>query len=418
MKPRGKAPRARERRSLDLEELARALPGGARPAQDAQSLLLRVLSYIDFLQNRIRDTHSWLIHSGNPRDLPYNANITPKRDKVTRQPRRPRKSRLKENCVAASRPRLRLFLHGHKDIEQRNPRDNAEEHSEGHKEQTELKSEGTIRQTLVPYLSPTSSDNGDVGTWLQSIPVSPGTDLPCSPNMSSTPATYLGLSPSLFSSPGDHLLHGESSQVLFEEVQLSSCSSPELQAHSLAKAFTLDHSYQSQSENSAGSAPCRDAPHNLQPHTKHIEEGETRRPLIKKERWHVSSDDSDTDFIPYVVGGVKGRKRKPNRFSQLQRLRKKCVNGFIMFCRLNRKPYLSAHPGMASTAATKELAELWRDMSVQERHPYCVKALKFSVLHDRLVKEGSAHLIQQDLSPLKPLSVLLAEKMVHSTMDH
>ncbi|KAM3912100.1 LOW QUALITY PROTEIN: meiosis initiator protein [Leptodactylus fuscus] len=102
--------------------------------------------------------------------------------------------------------------------------------------------------------------------------------------------------------------------------------------------------------------------------------------------------------------------KKPNTLSRLKQFRKKCVNGFIMFCRLNRRLYLSANPGKASTAATKDLAELWKMMSARERRPYCMKALQFSLLHDRLVKSGSAVHPHENISPPKPVSVLLAEK--------
>ncbi|NXV53240.1 BHMG1 protein, partial [Uria aalge] len=59
--------------------------------------------------------------------------------------------------------------------------------------------------------------------------------------------------------------------------------------------------------------------------------------------------------------GQRGSPRHP---------KKKCVNGFIMFCCLNRKVYMSAHPGLASTVVTRELAQLWRSLSPAERRPY------------------------------------------------
>ncbi|NXF60397.1 BHMG1 protein, partial [Ciccaba nigrolineata] len=68
------------------------------------------------------------------------------------------------------------------------------------------------------------------------------------------------------------------------------------------------------------------------------------------------------------------------------RPKKKCVNGFIMFCSLNRKHYMSAHPGLASTAATRELAQLWHSLSPDERRPYCLWARRFSRLHNRVTR--------------------------------
>ncbi|KAG9330508.1 hypothetical protein JZ751_024190 [Albula glossodonta] len=81
---------------------------------------------------------------------------------------------------------------------------------------------------------------------------------------------------------------------------------------------------------------------------------------------------------------VTRRKRQRSRPS----LKKKCVNGFIMFCRINRKIYLRlscewsvrvgsellslgrSHPGTPSTVVTKELAHLWHIMPKQERCVY------------------------------------------------
>ncbi|XP_033928086.1 meiosis initiator protein [Melopsittacus undulatus] len=57
-----------------------------------------------------------------------------------------------------------------------------------------------------------------------------------------------------------------------------------------------------------------------------------------------------------------------------------------MFCHLNRRPYLSAHPGLASTAATRELAQLWQSLSPDERRPYCARARRFSLQQGRVVR--------------------------------
>ncbi|XP_033621746.1 basic helix-loop-helix and HMG box domain-containing protein 1 isoform X1 [Fukomys damarensis] len=94
----------------------------------------------------------------------------------------------------------------------------------------------------------------------------------------------------------------------------------------------------------------------------------------------------------------------------LNQVKKKCVNGFIMFCRMNRKPYIRACPGTASTAATKELAQLWRVMPQEERRPYCIKARRFSRQHNRIVKQESSDSEDEDSVTPKPFYQLLAEK--------
>ncbi|XP_056586230.1 uncharacterized protein LOC130407433 isoform X2 [Triplophysa dalaica] len=71
---------------------------------------------------------------------------------------------------------------------------------------------------------------------------------------------------------------------------------------------------------------------------------------------------------------------------QVPSSKKKCVNGFIMFCRMNRKVYLRSHPGTPSTTVTKELANLWHVMPKQEKRLYCLKAWKFSCQNNRNVR--------------------------------
>ncbi|XP_058715794.1 meiosis initiator protein-like [Poecile atricapillus] len=65
---------------------------------------------------------------------------------------------------------------------------------------------------------------------------------------------------------------------------------------------------------------------------------------------------------------------------------RKCVNGFIMFCRVNRREYMSTVPGLTSTAATRDLAQLWRSLGPDERRPYRRRARRFSRQHDRMVR--------------------------------
>ncbi|NXY82516.1 BHMG1 protein, partial [Alcedo cyanopectus] len=68
--------------------------------------------------------------------------------------------------------------------------------------------------------------------------------------------------------------------------------------------------------------------------------------------------------------GAAGTARGQRGQGAPPRPKKKCVNGFIMFCRLNRKSYMSAHPGLLSTTVTRELAQLWRSLSPDERRAY------------------------------------------------
>ncbi|XP_071979411.1 meiosis initiator protein isoform X2 [Engystomops pustulosus] len=356
-----------------MMELAGALPGGQRVQCGDKRLLLCVISYIQFLQQRIQEAQIRLLpHSSRQGLLPL---WTPRRSAVVGS---------RNGCAC---PRLR-----------------GRWKPSGPEAKTNIR-----RQMLVPYVSSSSSDNGDGGPWLP-VSVSPHSPHgPCTPKSSS--AAPLELSPLLFSSPDDQ------PPVLFEEVEMESCSWEDFQGS--AVAFSLDHSYQLSGQSSnicplqatmertavakahktyqppvggtEGSGPRRC----IQVHST------KRRPQARASRDDVNTANSDQSAT---------LTQRPRTFSRLQQLRKKCVNGFIMFCRLNRRPYLSAHPGKASTTATKDLAELWRVMSPRERRPYCMKALQFSLLHDRLVKRGSLGLPQENTSPPKPVSLLLAEK--------
>ncbi|XP_053124545.1 meiosis initiator protein [Hemicordylus capensis] len=243
----------------------------------------------------------------------------------------------------------------------------------------------------------------------------------------------LGLSPSLFSSPARllprHILQGsqeELSPVLFEDVYLSpqSNSFPQTLSGTLLRksAFTLDHCYLSYSETvKSDSSPMSRVNESTSSWNKQFfsEEAST----IKSE-YPVSSSDENSDStwtpckrvkLPQAacqkkkkVGRRQRRREKRSNSAPLQ-LKKKCVNGFIMFCRLNRKHYIRACPGMASTAATRELAQLWRMMTKQERKPYCKKARRFSRLNNRIVRDDFSS-GEEDPEPLKPFHLLLAEK--------
>ncbi|XP_051955781.1 meiosis initiator protein-like [Xyrauchen texanus] len=93
------------------------------------------------------------------------------------------------------------------------------------------------------------------------------------------------------------------------------------------------------------------------------------------------------------------------------RPKKKCVNGFIMFCRINRKLYIRSHPGISSTTVTKELAHLWRIMPKMERRVYTLKAWLFSRQQNRNVR---AELHEGEINAKdcisSPLYMLLAHR--------
>ncbi|KAJ7995935.1 hypothetical protein DPEC_G00231860 [Dallia pectoralis] len=111
------------------------------------------------------------------------------------------------------------------------------------------------------------------------------------------------------------------------------------------------------------------------------------------------------------TSGTRRRHRASTRGRPLvpSNLKKKCVNGFIMFCRINRKTYLCTHPGTPSTVVTKELASLWNSMPKQERRVYCLKARRFSRQLNRNVKTEPAEGEEEDPVP-SPLHMLLAQR--------
>ncbi|XP_067317672.1 meiosis initiator protein-like [Anolis sagrei] len=262
---------------------------------------------------------------------------------------------------------------------------------------------------------------------------SPGTGAP-------NTCSDLGLSPSLFSSPARllprHILHGgqeELSPVLFEDVYLSPQSShyPLTLSGTLLRksAFTLDHCYLSCSEMEESSpSPASRMNEMPTPWQKYF----FQKAANFTSEYPVTSSDENSDSAwvpckrvrkPSQASSHKKKKKKKGVKKQRLRagacekrsgtsplkLKKKCVNGFIMFCRLNRKHYIRAYPGMASTAATRELAQLWRLMTKQERRPYCLKARRFSRINNRIVREDFSSGEEEPESP-KPLHVLLAEK--------
>ncbi|XP_068072141.2 meiosis initiator protein [Danio rerio] len=97
--------------------------------------------------------------------------------------------------------------------------------------------------------------------------------------------------------------------------------------------------------------------------------------------------------------------------------KKKCVNGFLMFCRINRKLYIRSYPGIPSTTVTKELANLWHILPKRERRLYCLKACSFSRKQNRNVR-AEVHEAERkaEQSAPSPLHILLAYKEVIETV--
>ncbi|KAG5844281.1 hypothetical protein ANANG_G00160770 [Anguilla anguilla] len=203
----------------------------------------------------------------------------------------------------------------------------------------------------------------------------------------------LNLSPSLLSSPAHGLTHllpqGQELQALFEDVWVTPKSSspkvPSLPCISSAeKVSELD-----------------DALRNRGGRVSSLSEGENCK-------------GSDITWTP-TQGASPRRGSHIHQCKKALRsrsnLKKKCVNGFIMFCRINRKMYLRTHPGTPSTLVTKELANLWHIMPRQDRCVYCVKARRFSRQQNRNVRNlGTEGEGEGEEGAASPLHMLLAHR--------
>ncbi|XP_073417290.1 meiosis initiator protein isoform X2 [Dendrobates tinctorius] len=350
------APRGRARRLVDMEELVMTLPGRQWKQHgfqcNSQRMMLHVISYIQLLQRRVQETQSKLDpHSSCEGLLPL---WTPRRsESVTIKHRKARR-----------RVRRRW-------------------RSRGSDVKSKLNSKQISRQMLVPYISSSSSDNGDGGPWL--VSVSPGS--PRSPCVPQSSAAALELSPWLLSSPADYL-----PQVLFEEVDIMSWPSEVVQDPAEASAFSLDHSYMScdkshtcpllptKESNTVAICPESTAQGPAGSALRRCIQVRGPKSRARRLQGHCSTPCNIVKAASSCHNTGKTIAQNPCKLSRLQKMRKKCVNGFIMFCRLNRRPYLS------------------------------IKALQFSLLHDRLVRSGSSRLPYENVSPPKPVSVLLAEK--------
>uniref|UniRef100_A0A286Y3Z4 Meiosis initiator n=1 Tax=Cavia porcellus TaxID=10141 RepID=A0A286Y3Z4_CAVPO len=305
----------------------------------------------------------------------------------------------------------------------------------------------SYRQQMVFYDSSQEVDKDapDADPWLPVCPLegsSQGSLLALPPpqvptwSVTGHPEEILGLSPSLFSSPSRLLPE----QILEDDTMFLTQGEPPGPGHTLnpftshgdhvppdfysmrQSSVSLDHCYLSMSDNSkALSSPGSDA--------------DTASLVDQQEdaQGSQSSNEEDDDYTwsptqrasTLSAAGRKSKKghrasKAPVKPKESKKapcpapVKKKCVNGFIMFCRMNRKPYIRACPGTASTAATKELAQLWRMMTQKERKPYCIKARRFSRQHNRIVKQDSSDSEDEEWETPKPFYQLLAEKLMAS----
>ncbi|KAK9394298.1 basic helix-loop-helix and HMG box domain-containing protein 1 [Crotalus adamanteus] len=229
---------------------------------------------------------------------------------------------------------------------------------------------------------------------------------------------------------------------------------PRLEEESLPdSAFTLDHCYLSYNEaDKTESSPMSRVNEIIASWSEQIKEFQEAPPVRPEGPASPSEEDSDSTWTPCQRAKApqgpqpkrqKKQKQKKKRAGRRARrppasgekrthgspplpLKKKCVNGFIMFCRLNRKHFIRTCPGMASTAATRELAQLWRMMTKQERKPYwyvliwatvnngiSMKARRFSRLNNRIVRDDFSS-GDEEPEPPKPFHLLLAEKSIPS----
>ncbi|XP_070258150.1 meiosis initiator protein, partial [Myotis yumanensis] len=275
------------------------------------------------------------------------------------------------------------------------------------------------------------------------------------------PSEILGLSPSLFSSPGkllpEQVLEDGSeylTQALFEEVFLDPVSSPsacvlEVPPKKESSELGLEETPVSAhipSQDTPPEAP-EDLPDSHSPCLSSVSLGhlslseDSQASSIPSSEgmdtdmdtelvWRQQEDqanpedlkfssDEDGDYTWTPTRQEKSRRGQADRGPMMLKNKeascptqpkKKCVNGFIMFCRMNRKQYIRACPGTASTTATKQLAQLWREMTEQERRPYSIKARRFSRQHNRIVKQESSSSEDEDWGVPKPFYQLLADR--------
>ncbi|XP_067875374.1 meiosis initiator protein-like isoform X5 [Heterodontus francisci] len=267
-------------------------------------------------------------------------------------------------------------------------------------------------QKLVHYLSSHDEDDDvDRSPWLPQESPRGAAEIhsPVSGSLATSGLqATLGLSPSLFSSPGRHVpLLQDRKENLAQALFGAVCLSPELPATRPGDLKLSNAGQNQQYPNGYWNLTLKDSD--------------------ESERWLSSSDDmedNDITWTPYCRGKLLQQtalskqkrtkiisqgnhsKTRRKRCCTLQ-LKKKCVNGFIMFCRINRRLYISDHPGTASTVATKALAHVWRTMSKNERRPYCIKAREFSKMNNRIVRlDSSSSEEREEVEMPEPLHLL------------
>nr|KAF6272620.1 basic helix-loop-helix and HMG-box containing 1 [Myotis myotis] len=273
------------------------------------------------------------------------------------------------------------------------------------------------------------------------------------------PSEILGLSPSLFSSPGkllseqvledgsEYLTQANlclpSRTALFEEVFLDPVSSPSAcvlevppkkdtppeapedlsDSHSLClSSVSLGHLSLSEDSQASSIPSSEGMDTDMDTELVWTQQEAQANPEDLK---FSSDEDGDYTWTPTRRASTLPSARRKSRRGQADggpmtltnkkdscptQPKKKCVNGFIMFCRMNRKQYIRACPGTASTTATKQLAQLWREMTEQERRPYSIKARRFSRQHNRNVKQESSSSEDEDWGIPKPFYQLLADR--------
>ncbi|XP_063058405.1 meiosis initiator protein-like [Engraulis encrasicolus] len=229
---------------------------------------------------------------------------------------------------------------------------------------------------------------------------------PLMPRMSSLMSDFtLNLSPSLLTSPTRGVNHDllpqgqEDLHTLFEDVWVSSDGNA-------SKIASLPSS---QSDDSVPDWSSQ---------------SQTRKRAVAVVPSHSQSDEEEAgcDDVTWTPKLMQGRRRRKPRAKVQAKpapdTKKKCVNGFIMFCRINRKLYLESRPGTPSTVVTKALANIWHHLPKPERRIYCLKARRYSCQENRNVRmqeEEEEEDAQGEECKPSPLHLLLADRRLCAT---
>ncbi|XP_078671741.1 uncharacterized protein LOC144911556 isoform X1 [Branchiostoma floridae x Branchiostoma belcheri] len=98
----------------------------------------------------------------------------------------------------------------------------------------------------------------------------------------------------------------------------------------------------------------------------------------KESNQEVPSEDRDED------GRDSGTRRRRFSYGRAKN-KKKCVNGFIMFCKIVREKQKQRYSGYASTQISTMMGRKWAAMSPAERKPFKDAAYEFSLRNNRNV---------------------------------